>query len=165
MALTLATFNVKDLFDVPSGDAAGRAHLDAKLDNLARIVARADADLLALQEVGSAAVVRALATRLEGGGGYGEPVVGTADARGIRCAVLSRLPLVASKVHTADHLEFPRFVSSDPSPFRSRIPLRRGVVHVTVDAPSFGTLDLLVAHFEVEPRRPVQGRGARRWRR
>jgi endonuclease/exonuclease/phosphatase family metal-dependent hydrolase len=144
-AFTLATFNVKDLFD--AADDAGRAPLDAKLENLAGILTQADADVVALQEVGSLEVARALCARVPALG-YGEPVVGTADARGIRCAVIGRAPVLASKVHVADHLDFPAFFDGDPPPFGARIPLRRGVVHVRVDARGIGPVDLLVAHFK-----------------
>lgn len=148
MALTLATFNVKDFFDaIPMNDLSRRA-LDAKVANLAGIVQRADADVLALQEVGSANVLRELCARLPSGGGYREPVVGTADARGIRCALLTRLPIVESRIATAEHLPFPVFFEGDPAPFGSRIPLRRGVVHARLDAGAIGTLDVLVAHFK-----------------
>src|SRR3954470_12213532 len=109
MPLKVATFNVKDLFDAVPGDAASRAALDAKLANIAQIAARADADVLMLQEVGTAGVVRELCARMDRGGGYGEPIVGTADARGIRCAILSRVAVREAKVHTAEHLAFPVF--------------------------------------------------------
>jgi endonuclease/exonuclease/phosphatase family metal-dependent hydrolase len=148
MPFTLATFNVKDLFDAAPGEDAARAALDAKLANLAEIVARADADVLALQEVGSAAVLRALTARLDRGGGYGEPIVGTADARGIRCALLSRAKILDAKVRSADYLSFPVFHAGDPEPFGARIPLRRGIVHARVDAGAIGALDVLVAHFK-----------------
>ena len=42
---TLATYNVKDLFD-PTSDAA-RIHFDAKLADLARVLTRANADVVA----------------------------------------------------------------------------------------------------------------------
>ena len=158
MALTLATFNVKDLFDAPAGDAAARAQLDAKLDTLAKIVARADADVLALQEVGSGDVVRALCARLDRNGGYGDPVVGTADARGIRCALVSRVKILEAAVRTADHLDFPRFYAKDDPPFGTRIPLRRGIVQARVDGGALGAIDIFVAHFKSN--RPVPFRDA-----
>ena len=47
---------------------------------------------------------------------------------------------------------------SDPAPFGTRIPLRRGIVHARVDAPGFGTVDVLVGHFKSS--RPVGLRDA-----
>lgn len=145
MPFTLATYNVLDLFDAPA--VLTRPHLDAKLGHLAAVLSRANADVVALQEVGSADVVRELTARVPQLG-YGEPIVGTADARGIRCAVLSRLPVLASRIHTAEALPFPIFVAGDPQPFGARIPLRRGIVATRIDAGPLGPIDLLVAHFK-----------------
>jgi endonuclease/exonuclease/phosphatase family metal-dependent hydrolase len=153
---TLATYNVKDLFDAT--DPLSRARLDAKLASLSRILARADADVLALQEVGSADVVRELTAQLPGLG-YGEPIVGTADARGIRCAILSRLPVLESRVHTADALSFPPFFAGDPPPFGGRLPLRRGIPYARVDAGPLGPLDVLVGHFKSNRALPLRGPG------
>ena len=158
MALTLATFNVKDLFD--ASDDASRAGLEAKLDTLGAILAEADADVVALQEVGSEAVVRALGLRAAAAAAargdrarapfrpYTDAVIGAADARGIRCALLSRLPVVESEVRTAPHLEFPAFVVGDPPPFGTRIPLRRAVVRARVEAGALGKVDVIVVHFK-----------------
>ncbi|HEY2514182.1 MAG TPA: endonuclease/exonuclease/phosphatase family protein, partial [Polyangiaceae bacterium] len=152
---TVATYNVKDLFEAgsPFAPAALRdpaiagPHVAAKLDSIARMLARAAADVVALQEVGSADVVRALAARLPQLG-YGPPVMGTVDRRGIGCAILSRLPVLESGVHTAEALPFPAFVAGDPPPFGHRIPLRRGVPYARIDAGALGPVDVLVAHFK-----------------
>jgi endonuclease/exonuclease/phosphatase family metal-dependent hydrolase len=146
MPLTLATFNTKDLLD-PRDDAA-RAHLEKKLDHVAGVLGRLDADVLALQEVGTEAVLEQLCGRLEKRGGYGAPIVGTADNRGIRNAILTRLPVLASKVHAPARLDFPVFHAGDPPPFGDRVPMRRGVVHAKLDAGALGPLDVLVAHFK-----------------
>jgi predicted extracellular nuclease len=74
--------------------------------------------------------------------------VGTPDARGIRCALVSRLPVTTSRVHTAEALDFPVYQAGDPAPFGRRIPLRRGVVHARVEAEGIGPVDVLVAHFK-----------------
>jgi endonuclease/exonuclease/phosphatase family metal-dependent hydrolase len=145
MAFTLATYNVLDLFEAP--ERLTREHLDAKLAHLAAVLERANADVVAFQEVGSAAVVRELTARLPGLA-YGEAVVGTADARGIRCALVSRLPILEARVHTAQSLPFPIFVAGDPSPFGARIPLRRGILGVRVDGGALGPVEIIVAHFK-----------------
>lgn len=154
VGLSLATFNVKDLLP-PASDAA-RAALPAKLDWVARMLRTVDADVVGLQEVGSAELLAAVVERL------GSPValrqvMGTTDARGIGCALLSRLPLVETRVHTAESLAFPVFVAGDAPPFGTRIPLRRGIVHARVDS-SLGPVDVLVAHFKSS--RPVGLRDA-----
>ena len=142
MPLTLATFNLKDFFPQPGLDFA------AKVAWTAAMIARLDTDVLGLQEVGPRATIDALLARMAGGGGYRDIVVGTPDARGIRCAVLSRLPITRSHVHTAESLPFPVFQDGDPPPFRGRIPLRRGVVYARVNAGALGSVDVMVAHFK-----------------
>ncbi len=146
VGLSLATFNVKNLL-APRDDAE-RAILPERLEVLGALLRDCDADVIALQEVGSGELVRALGERAASHRAYGEPSVGGADARGIRCALLSRVEVLAARVHAADALPFPIFRNGDPAPFGSRIPLRRGVVHARVVAPGIGPVDVLVAHFK-----------------
>lgn len=146
MGMRIATFNLKDFFE--PRDANEGKITEAKIANVAENMKRANADVLALQEVGSEAMVMRLATHEAKELGYGAPVFGTPDRRGIRCAVLSRYPILWSQIHTQKALTFPRFVTDDPEPFAGRIPLRRGVVHVRVDAPKIGEVDVLTMHFK-----------------
>lgn len=146
MGVTLATFNVENLLEPRSGSEADSAFVAGKIDSIARMLRACDADVVGLQEVGPPELLRAVVDRAEAG--YRETVVGTPDRRGIRCALLSRLPLVLSEVHTAEALAFPVFFEGDPPPFGARIPLRRGVVHARVQAPGLGPLDVLVVHFK-----------------
>jgi endonuclease/exonuclease/phosphatase family metal-dependent hydrolase len=144
MGLALATFNVENLLE-PRSDA-DRALVAGKIDSIARMLRACDADVVGLQEIGPPDLLKAVVERA--GAGYRESVIGTADARGIRCALISRLPLVQSQVHTAEALSFPVFRDGDPPPFGDRIPLRRGVVHARVQAAGLGPVDVLVAHFK-----------------
>jgi endonuclease/exonuclease/phosphatase family metal-dependent hydrolase len=152
---SLATYNVKSL--VPPRSDADRARLPAKLDALATALRRLNADVVALQEIGPPELAQELVDRLSDLG-YSDPVLGTADGRGIRCALLARPPLLEVTVHTADALSFPVFRAGDPGPFGTRIPLRRGIVHATVDAGDLGAVHVLVAHFK--SRLPVPLRDA-----
>src|SRR3954471_6292159 len=102
MALVLATFNVLDLFD--ASDPARIARISALLRPHAP-------DVVALQEVGGDVATSALNEAL--GGGY-TTVLGDADERGIRNALLTRLPILESSVLRAAHLAFPRFHREDP---------------------------------------------------
>jgi endonuclease/exonuclease/phosphatase family metal-dependent hydrolase len=136
MPLTLCTFNVKDFFE-PTRD---------KVEHIAARLEQANADVVGLEEVGPEEALEALVVRVRSLG-YAK-VVGTADKRGIRNALLSRLPIVTSRVHTAAELPFPRFGVNDRSPFGPRIPLRRGIVHARVQAPGLGAVDVLVVHFK-----------------
>lgn len=147
MALSVATFNLKDFF-APRRDAE-RAVVEAKVANVAANLRRASADVVALQEVGTPALVERLVTTELADLGYGAPLFGAEDRRGIRNAILSRLPILWSQVHTAAALPFPRFFEDDPDPFPGRIPLRRGIVHARVDAGgALGEVDVLTAHFK-----------------
>src|SRR5580658_7284540 len=156
MPLSVATFNVKNL--LPPASESERAVLPEKLAFIAAALAECDADVVGLEEVGSAELVGAAVERMRPSAGYGEPWMGPADARGIRCALLSRLPVLAMRVHTASALPFPAFVAGDPSPFGARLPLRRGVVHARVEAPGLGAVDVMVVHFKSP--RPVAERDA-----
>jgi endonuclease/exonuclease/phosphatase family metal-dependent hydrolase len=155
MTFTLATFNVKDLLEPQSKSA--RALLGPKLDWIAGMVRACDADVMGLQEVGPPELLGAVLARL-GDFAYAAPVIGTADTRGIRCALISRLPVLETRVHTAEALPFPVFRQGDPAPFGTRIPLRRGIVQARVEAPGLGPVDILVAHFKSS--RPVPARDA-----
>src|SRR5678816_2611159 len=105
MAFVLATFNVLDLFDASD---------PGRIDRIATLLRTHAPDVVALQEVGGEAATDAIASAL--GGGFTR-VLGDADERGIRCAVLSRLPVVSSTGVRAAPLPFPRFRREDPVPF------------------------------------------------
>jgi endonuclease/exonuclease/phosphatase family metal-dependent hydrolase len=156
MGLSIATFNVKNLLE-PTTNAA-RAILPRKLDAIAETLRACDADVVGLQEIGAAALLSQVLDRLPARGGYGEPVMGTIDRRGIGCALLSRAPVLEARVHTCDALPLPVFRDGDPPPFGARIPLRRGVVHVRVQGEGLGPVDVLVSHFKSA--RPVGARDA-----
>ncbi len=145
MAFALATYNVENLFDARSEDE--RPALEDKLNAIAETVRDCNADVVGLQEVGSVVALRALLGKLSAQG-YRDPVVGTPDARGIRCALVTRLPLSYARIATADSLAFPVFHEGDPLPFATRIPLRRGIVDAGVLAPGIGEVHVLVAHFK-----------------
>jgi endonuclease/exonuclease/phosphatase family metal-dependent hydrolase len=157
MPLSLATFNVKNLLE--PRDEGARSLLQAKLDAVAAMLRACDADVIGLQEIGPPELLRAVLSRL-GDSGFTEPILGTADARGIRCALVARVPIVSARVRTAEALAFPAFRTGDPPPFGARIPLRRGVVHARVQAPDLGDVDVFVVHFKSPlpvPLRDVSG--------
>lgn len=144
--LRIATFNLLDFFEARSESereivATKRAYVVDRLGS-------ADADIVAMQEVGSEKMLRALMGGELAAAGYVDAVFGPTDRRGIGCAILSRLPIVASEVHTAAEISFPRFVDTDPDPFKGRIPLRRGLVHATIDAGALGLVDVVTLHFK-----------------
>jgi endonuclease/exonuclease/phosphatase family metal-dependent hydrolase len=154
MALTLATFNVKNLLQ-PGTELAARTW-PAKIAWIAATLAACDADVVGLQEIGSAGLLMQVLDRPELRGRYATPLMGTTDARGIGCALVARVPLLATKVHTAAALAFPVFREGDPPPYGARLPLRRGIVQARVRADGIGDVDVFVAHFKSA--RPVRAR-------
>ena len=106
-AVRVATWNVHDLFDEVDRLAAPgeldtvptHAEVEAKLNALAAVLLRLDADVVVLQEVEDAGVLGRLAGRT----GYPEArLVEGYDPRGIDVAALSRLPVDAYVSHLGE---------------------------------------------------------------
>jgi endonuclease/exonuclease/phosphatase family metal-dependent hydrolase len=103
----VVTWNVHDLFDAEDRVAApgaldtvpSPAEVDAKLDAIASVLARLDAEVVLLQEVETLALAEALAARA----GYPQALlVEGNDPRGIDVAALSRLPVIAYVSHARE---------------------------------------------------------------
>jgi endonuclease/exonuclease/phosphatase family metal-dependent hydrolase len=144
MGLVLATFNMLDLFDATDGP---------RIERIAALLRPHAPDVVALQEVGGESACTAIGVAL--GGGYTQ-VLGDADARGIRCALLTRRPIIARGVLRAKSLPFPRFFREDAVPFDGRIPLRRPVPDVVVDAGDLGRVRVMVVHFKSRRGTPMR---------
>jgi predicted extracellular nuclease len=156
MPLTIATYNVLDLFDPE--DAASRGRLDRRIAKLASRLREADADVVALQEIASKEALLALARATSSD--YSEPIVARADKRGIACAILTRRPVLAVEMLDASEIPFPVFRDGDPAPFHGRIPLRRAVPIVRVDGGELGPVTVASVHFKSRrgvPRRDALG--------
>jgi endonuclease/exonuclease/phosphatase family metal-dependent hydrolase len=108
--LRVATWNVHDLFDEvdrtsPPGEldtVLSPAEVEAKLARLGRVLARADADVVVLEEVENLALLQRLAAGPLAGGGYAAYLVEGFDPRGIDVGVLSRAPVVRYVSHLED---------------------------------------------------------------
>ena len=88
----VATWNVQNLFEAGTDDGPATAvQYDAKLASLAALIDQLQPHVLALQEVGPEPALVALqqALTLQ----MSHRLLGIADDRGIRCALLSTLPL------------------------------------------------------------------------
>ncbi len=159
----VATFNVRDFFDDVAPHVIGQLDRDGfgqwaqrrartlyarKVEAIATMVSRLDADVVAFQEVENARVLDAVRAALPANGAYHPAVVGTADQRGIACGLLSRFPIANTEVHGAGQLAFPTFAEGDPRPFAGRLESRRGVLEVTVTLPDGSPLELLVVHLK-----------------
>lgn len=106
-ALRVASWNVHDLFDEADRAAApgqrdsvpSPAEVEARLADVAAVLARLDADVVVLQEVENLPLLERLAARA----GYVEArLVDGLDPRGIDVAALSRLPVEAFRSHLGE---------------------------------------------------------------
>ncbi len=140
--LVIATFNVKDYFDSPRNAPV----LPSKAREIAKHLVRANADVVAMQEVGSEALVRDVLAHVPFGASYTVCFGGT-DKRGIGNVILSRLPVEEVEHHTEENLPFPVFREGDPEPFPGRLRLRRPVVRVRISALG-RTIHVLTAHWK-----------------
>ncbi len=156
MTLTVATFNLKDFFHARSPEES--AVVNTKLENVAKLLREADADLVALQEVGEEDLLQQLFSEQ-----LGLPrmnlLLGKPDHRGIRCAIASRFALISAEALEAATLSFPRFNVEDPEPFGASIPLRRSVLRVRADVPGFGVTTLFTAHLKSQLATPLREHG------
>lgn len=163
----IATFNCRDFFDdavphvIGQLDREGfgiwarrraRTLFQRKLDAVATVVARANADVVAFQEIEGVHVLDALREQLPEMG-YRPAVAGVADARGIACGVLSRLAITSVETHGAGELTFPSFAEGDPRSFGGRLSSRRGVLEVDLTLEDGSSLGLMVLH--LKSARPV----------
>lgn len=143
--LSLATFNLKDFFEPLAEEPQDL--FEERLSVLGSLVARADADVIAFQEVGSAEALVRLFAKV-GHAGYLHPFVGSADRRGIRNAVVSRIAVERAEVHVATELPFPTFAAGDAPPYPGRLPLRRGIVEIRIEPPGFGAVHVFGCHLK-----------------
>lgn len=150
--LTLATFNLKDLFVPTTSEPAWQLAWQTKLADVAGRIRLAEADVVGLQEVGGAAALEALLTEL-GAGWSG--LAGTPDERGIGCAVVTRLQAARFAQHRTDALPFPAFVEGERSPFEGQLVLRRAVVELAAEV-SGHTLHVFVVHMKSNLPRPLR---------
>lgn len=150
MSFSLATFNVRDFFDdeapqvigeldrgeyTPEKRERARLLLKAKVEAVANVVSRLDADVVCLQEIKNERVVRLTLEALEGHlEPYSTVVVGGGDdARGIKTALISRLALAGEpRRHTTSENPqgfcLPRLAEGDPEPVVQHF--RRGLLEV-----------------------------------
>jgi endonuclease/exonuclease/phosphatase family metal-dependent hydrolase len=156
--IRLATYNVENLFDDIDDPALSGRYEDiddtkpeAHVRAVAEAIRRLDADILALQEVESESVVRALRDEHLAGMGYDHLVsIDAGDPRGIEQALLSRFPV-------SDVENWPRRPLAGMHPEKwgnaenwhagEPITFHRSPLRVTVEIPgSGGGLTLYIVH-------------------
>lgn len=168
MGFSLATFNVRDFFDdeapqvigeldrgeyTPEKRERARGLLRAKVESVASVVCRLDADVVCFQEVKNERVCRLVVDQLEGRvQSYSTVVVGGGeDQRGIRTAVISRLALAGEpRRHTSFEdpagFSLPRVAEGDPDPAVHHF--RRGLLEVPLRMRDGGRLVLFNLHLK-----------------
>ena len=108
--LRVATWNVHDLFDAadrvdPPGEldaVPSPADVEAKLARVGAVLARAEADVVILQEVENLGLLERLAAGPLAGRGYAAYLRDGFDPRGIDVGVLARVPIAAYVSHLDD---------------------------------------------------------------
>ncbi|HHI81049.1 MAG TPA: hypothetical protein ENK02_13870 [Planctomycetes bacterium] len=114
--LRVASYNVENLFDnyddpyKPDEGTSPKYWGDVR--RLAGVIDGLDADVLALQEVENLGIVKVLNGQLKKPFAYVE-VLPSNDFRGIRCALLSRLPILRSISHRYQKLAGPHEFARD----------------------------------------------------
>jgi len=140
MALTLASFNLLNLFDDQH---------DAKIRTIADHILAVRPQVIGVQEVGSAAALDRLRDVLRMRGlPFDHAVVGTPDTRGIRIALLSSLPFAEQRAHMEPNLPFPPFFDGDPHAFAGRLPLRRAIPEAVIRTPQGRSVCVQVVHWK-----------------
>lgn len=162
VTFSLGTFNCRDFFDDVTPHVIGQLDREGfnawaqkrarqlyqrKVEAVASVVARMDADVVAFQEVEGTQVLEAVRAALPEMR-YLPAVAGTADQRGIACGLLSRFPITAVEVHGVGELSFPSFSEGDPRPFVGRLQSRRGLLECSIALPDGSALTAMVVHLK-----------------
>lgn len=151
---SVASFNLKDYFAPQPGHEAAVSR--AKFEHVVAKLRAADADVALLQEVGDEALLRDTFAAL--GWTRADFLIGAADHRGIRCAIVSKEGFVRAEAISASALTFPRFNVEDPEPFEGAIPLRRPVLRADVRMGA-EVLTCFTAHFKSQLPAPQKQAG------
>ena len=142
--VTVGCYNVLNLFDEyddPYHDDEGtEAKSREAMEKLAATIRKADADVLALEEVENRGYLERFVRAMLPDMGYKHVVcIESNDRRGIDCAVLSRFPV--GPVTSYRHVRF-----SDGSGGTARF--RRDLLQVRIEPPDAPSFDVFVIHFK-----------------
>jgi endonuclease/exonuclease/phosphatase family metal-dependent hydrolase len=142
--LTLMTWNLENLFlpGSPSGPKTQQIY-DAKLTALAARINTIKPDLVGLQEVGDTTALDQLMALLDGN--WQRQVSAFADARGIRVAWLSKLPITATE--DIDAFQPPLLPVQNNDQGATEATLGRGALAITVTT-NAGDMTVLTSHLK-----------------
>lgn len=141
---TVGCYNVNNLFDEYDDPYHNDESTDPKsreaMEKLAATIRKANADVLALEEIESRDYLERFVRSMLPNMGYTNVVcIESNDRRGIDCAVLSRFPV--GPVTSYRHLRF-----SDGSGGTMRF--RRDLLQVRIEPPDAASFDVFVIHFK-----------------
>jgi len=141
--VAIGTWNVENLFSTGEFAPTALGVFEAKVEGIAALVESTNLDVAGLQEVGDDAAFTALLTRL--GPAWSGIASSFPDSRGIRVAVVSRLPIIA----TEDVAELAPGLTPTQLDDDGRVATRmgRGLLRVRVQAPN-GPVDVVTCHLK-----------------
>ncbi len=143
--LTVATYNVQNMLDAFDDPYLLDEELGpkprAKIQQIARVLRRIDADVIALQEIENEGLLRQVANNFLNDMGYRYVVVQPTNSRyGLNLGLMSRRPVLSIASHRMWDLPLP-----DQRQSRR---FARDLLRVRIQATDHKTLDVFVAHFK-----------------
>lgn len=142
-AITLATYNILNLFDRFDDPYHADSSVDEKpreqMEKLAASIRALDADVLAVEEVENRGVLERFVRAFLADMGYEVVLYEGNDRRGIDVAVLTRIPV--GPVTSYRHIDF---TDSNGEPMR----FRRDLLQVRLEPPGGVGFDVFVVHFK-----------------
>ncbi len=143
--LKVATYNIENLFDVfddpYTPDERTRVKPREQLEQVAAMIRKLDADIIAFQEIENEHVLKAFITEMLGDMNYKYVACGsTNDGRGIRNAIASRLPIRSITSHRFIDLK----LEDDPRLWR----FARDLMQVQIELSDQRVLHTFIVHFK-----------------
>jgi endonuclease/exonuclease/phosphatase family metal-dependent hydrolase len=142
------TWNLENLFQ-PSADSETVQEYEEKLNTLAEVINRLEADVIGVQEVGSPEAFDDLLIKLEGKYPHSQLSI-FPDRRGIRVGFLSKLPIEDSEdfvEFSSEGLASVEGIDNDGNSIQVTR-LSRGVLRITVTLPSGLKVNLMTMHWK-----------------
>lgn len=158
--LTVATYNVRDMFDAHddphSLDEKRSSKTPRQIRQIAKTLHHLNADVVAIQEIENTATLQAMIRDHLKGLGYRYALVEPTNSRyGLHLGLISRRPVLRVTSHRLMDLPTP----ADGPPRR----FARDLLHVQIQATPTRTLDLFITHFKSRYDSPTDPKSIR-WR-
>lgn len=143
--LTVATYNIENLFDVfddpYTADEGTKVKPREQLEKVAAMIRKLDADVIAFEEIENENVLKAFITEMLGDMNYKYVAAATTnDGRGIRTAIASRLPIQSIVSYRFLDLK----LEGDERTWR----FARDLMHVKLEVSKDRTLHTFIVHLK-----------------